>query len=147
MGYAAGEFDDFLAAADLAERVGEHLAVLGGDDGGQLLLAGVEQLAEREEDRGALGDRGVAPGGEGRAGGLDDGARVGDVGQRDLAGHLAGGGVGDGGGPVAAAGEVLATGPVTDGADASVGRCESHASILAAGEPPRAADSMYEFAR
>ncbi len=26
---AAGEFDDFLAAADLAERVGDHLAVLG----------------------------------------------------------------------------------------------------------------------
>ena len=47
---AAGEFDDLLAAGDLAERVGDHLAVLGGDDLGQLLLAGVEQLAEVEQD-------------------------------------------------------------------------------------------------
>ena len=42
----AGEFDDLLAAADLAERVGDHLAVLAGDDLGQLALALVEQLAE-----------------------------------------------------------------------------------------------------
>ena len=36
---AAGELDDLLAAAHLAQRVGEHLAVLGGDDRRQLLLA------------------------------------------------------------------------------------------------------------
>ena len=35
---AAGEFDDLLAAAHLAERVGDDLAVLAGDDLGQLLL-------------------------------------------------------------------------------------------------------------
>ena len=58
---AARELDDLHAAGDLAERVGEHLAVLGGEDLGQLLLAGVEQLAEREQHRLALGDRGVAP--------------------------------------------------------------------------------------
>ncbi len=47
----AGEFDDLLAAADLAEGVGDHLAVLAGDDLGQLTLALVEQLAELEQDR------------------------------------------------------------------------------------------------
>ena len=39
--HAAGELHDLLAAADLAQGVGEHLAVLGGDDLGQLALAGV----------------------------------------------------------------------------------------------------------
>ena len=63
---AAGELHDLLAAADLAQRVGEHLAVLGGDDRRQLVLAGVQQLAEREQDRGPLGQRGVPPGREGR---------------------------------------------------------------------------------
>ena len=57
----ARELDDLHAAGDLAERVGEHLAVLGGEDLGELALAGVEQLAEREHHRLALGDRGVAP--------------------------------------------------------------------------------------
>ena len=37
---AAGELDDLQAAGDLAERVGEHLAVLGGDDRGQLAPCG-----------------------------------------------------------------------------------------------------------
>ena len=47
---AAGEFDDLLAAAHLTQRVGDDLAVLAGDDLGQLLLAGVEQFAEVEQD-------------------------------------------------------------------------------------------------
>jgi len=38
MRYPAGEFDDFLAAADFAQRVGEYLAVFGGDDAGQFAL-------------------------------------------------------------------------------------------------------------
>ncbi len=58
---AAGELGDLEAAGHLAERVGEDLAVLGGDEGGDVLLALVEQLAEREEDLGALGQRDVAP--------------------------------------------------------------------------------------
>ncbi len=36
---AAGELDDLEAAGDLAERVGEDLAVLGGDDRGEVVLA------------------------------------------------------------------------------------------------------------
>ncbi len=115
VGDAAGEFDDFLAAGDLAEGVGEDLAVFGGDDGGEFLLAGVEKLAEGEEDRGALGQRGVAPGGERRCGGGDDGAGVVEVGQGQLPGDLTGGGVGDVGGAVGRAGERLAVHPVPDG--------------------------------
>ncbi len=90
MRYAAGELDDLLAAADLAQRVGDDLAVLAGDDLGQLVLARVEQLAEVEQDRRALGQRGVAPGGERGGGRVDDRAGVLDAGQRDLAGDLAG---------------------------------------------------------
>ncbi len=55
MRYAAGEFDDFLTAGDLAEGVGEHFAVLGGDDRGQFFLAGVQQLPECEQHRDPLG--------------------------------------------------------------------------------------------
>src|SRR3984893_10149248 len=51
---AAGEFDDLLAAADLAKGIGEYLAVFGGEDSGQFALSCVEQFAEFEHDRGAL---------------------------------------------------------------------------------------------
>ena len=44
---AAGELDDLEAALHLARGVGEHLAVLVGDDLGELLGARVDQLAER----------------------------------------------------------------------------------------------------
>ena len=51
---AARELDDLLAARDLAECVRVHLAVLAGDDPGQLTpLAFVEQLAEPEDHLGA----------------------------------------------------------------------------------------------
>ena len=51
----------------------DDLAVLGGDDFGEFALAGVEQFAEREDDLGALGEGGVAPGGERGGGGGDGG--------------------------------------------------------------------------
>ena len=89
MRYTAGEFDDLLAAADLTERVGDHLAVLTGDDLGQLALAGVEQLPEIEEQLSPLGQRGVAPCRECRGGRIDDGAGILDAAERDLAGDLA----------------------------------------------------------
>ena len=44
----AGELDVLEAALDLAPGVGERLAVLAGDDGGQRFAVGVEQLAERK---------------------------------------------------------------------------------------------------
>ena len=52
---AAGELDDLEAALDLAARVVDRLAVLGGDDAGELAGAGGEQLAEAEQDVRALG--------------------------------------------------------------------------------------------
>ena len=94
--------------------VGEHLAVLGGDDRGELVLAGVEQLAEREQHLGAPGQRGVPPRREGRLRGRDDVLAVGRGGQGELGGHLAGGRVGDVGEPVGAALEHGAVGPVVE---------------------------------
>ena len=111
---AAGELDDLLAAADLAERVGEHLAVLGGDDRCQLFLARVQQLAESEEDLRALGQRGVPPP---RKSGQRRGDDLIDVvlrSERELRGDLAGGRVGHVGEAPAVALEDLAGLPVVD---------------------------------
>ena len=58
---AAGKLDDLHATRNLTERIGEHLAVLLGDDRGYFFLTSVENLAEGEEDRCALGQRGIAP--------------------------------------------------------------------------------------
>ena len=52
---AAGELHDFLPAGHFAEGVIQDLAVLGRDDGGELALAGIEQLAEGEKDLCAAG--------------------------------------------------------------------------------------------
>ena len=86
--HPAGELDHLLAAADLPQRIGNHLAVLGGDDLGQLTLAGIEQLAEVEQDRPALGQRGITPRGECRRGRVDHGAGILHTGQRHLTSHL-----------------------------------------------------------
>ena len=114
VGDAAGELHDLLAAGDLAERVGVHLAVLGGDQVGELALAAVEQLAEGEEHLRAGGQRGLPPRLGGTRRGGDDGGGVRLVGQRDPAGDLAGGGVGDVGPPVGGAVEATAVRPVRD---------------------------------
>ena len=92
---AAGELHDLQAAADLAERISQHLAVLRGDDRRELLLAGVQDLAEAEQHLRAAGQRGLPPllpGGPGRGDGVVD-----VVGGREVdpAGHLAGGRVED----------------------------------------------------
>ena len=58
---AAGELDHLEPARDLAHRVGEHLAVLGGEDPREVLSVRVEELADREEELGALRERRRAP--------------------------------------------------------------------------------------
>jgi hypothetical protein len=94
-GDAAGEFDDFLAAGDLAEGIGDDLAVFGGDDLGQFLLARIQQLAEGEQDARPLRQRGVAPGGERLGGGGDRRFHGRLRTERHLAADDAGGGVRD----------------------------------------------------
>ena len=90
----ARELDDLQPARDLAARVGEHLAVLARDDRGQLVLVRVEQLAEREQDLRALGERRGAPLGAGGRGGLHGAIDVGGRRERNARDDLAGGGIG-----------------------------------------------------
>ncbi len=68
---AGRELDDLLAAQDLAHRVGDDLAVLAGDEAGQLGLAGVQQLTEREQHRLPLRDGVLRPLAEAALGGGD----------------------------------------------------------------------------
>ena len=49
---AAGELDVLQAAGDLAEGVAQHLAVLGGEQAGDLLAVGVDELPEAEHHLG-----------------------------------------------------------------------------------------------
>nr|WP_254801958.1 hypothetical protein [Kitasatospora sp. SUK 42] len=113
---AAGVLDDLQAAGDLAQRVRVHLAVLGDDDRGQLVAAGVQQLTEGEEHRRPLGHRGGAPLGEGRGGGGHGLVDLGDLGEVHVAGDLAGGRVEDvtTAGRRTGGGDRLAADPVND---------------------------------
>jgi hypothetical protein len=87
---AAGELGDLQTTGHLADRVGGHLAVLGGDERPDALLVVVEQLAEGEQHLGPLGQRRPTPLGSG------DGSVSNDLVNQclrrevDLAGHLAG---------------------------------------------------------
>lgn len=114
-GDAAGQVDDLQAAGDLAEGVRVDLAVLGDDQLGDRVAVGVEERAELEEDRGALGERGGTPGRPGVLGGGDGGVDLLDGGERDLGGHGAGGRVGDRAPVARRALDALATDPVVDG--------------------------------
>jgi hypothetical protein len=93
-GDPAGELDDLLAARDLTSRVGQDLAVLGGDDRRQLVGPCVEQLAEREEHLRAPRQRRVTPAGERRPGGGDRSLHVTRRGKRYPSRDLSGGRVG-----------------------------------------------------
>ena len=110
---AAGELDHFLAAGHLAQGIVQDLAVLGGDDRGELVLAGVQQLAESEEDLGAAGQGRVTPGRESGLRGGNGGVAVLGAGQGHLGGDFSGGGVGDGRGALADR-DVAAVDPVLD---------------------------------
>ena len=61
---AAGELDVLDPACHLAERVGVHLAVLGGDGRRELLAVAVEQVAEPEQHLGPARQRRRPPAGE-----------------------------------------------------------------------------------
>ena len=70
---AAGDLDIFDAAAQFALRLGQGLAVFGGDDRGQLVEMLFEQRLELEKKLHAVRGRRGAPGGESGVGGLDRG--------------------------------------------------------------------------
>jgi hypothetical protein len=90
---AAGEFDDFDAALDIALGVLDGLAVLAGEQDGELVLVGVEQLNEAGEHAGALLRVRRAPGGL-RGFGLRDGVvDLGFAREAHLRLHFAGAGV------------------------------------------------------
>ena len=60
----AAVLHDLEPARHLAQRVGEDLAVLAGEDRGDLLAPGMQQLADAEEELCPLRKRRLAPGGE-----------------------------------------------------------------------------------
>src|ERR1700733_16244373 len=114
MGQAGRELDDLLSARDLAERVREDLAVLGGDDLGQFVLAGVQEFSEPEEDRLTAGQRQVPPSGEGALCSGDGGVGLVLAGGGDSLGLDAKRGVIDGCGPVTGRPVLDAIDPVRD---------------------------------
>jgi hypothetical protein len=114
VGDAAGELHDLLAAGDLAQRIAVDLAVLGGDEVGQLALARVEELAEGEHDPGTSGEGGLGPGVCGLLGRGDHGLGIFGAGEGYPPGDLAGGGVGHVSPLVGGALEGCAVDPVWD---------------------------------
>ena len=105
VGDAAGELDVLEAAGHLAEGVGQHLAVLGGEEGGDLLAVGVDQLAEVEHHLRAARQRRGPPRRERGGGGGDGGVDLLDRGELDLGLLLAGGRVPDRAGAARGAGD------------------------------------------
>src|SRR6185369_6419702 len=88
---AAGEFDDLEAALHLAARVRQHLAVLAHDAPGELLDVLGDELAELEQDRRALPQRGPAPRDRRFLGDGDGAIDVGNRGEANPPGRRAGG--------------------------------------------------------
>ena len=80
---AGGELDVFEAARGFAFGVGEDFAVLAGEERGDFVEAGLEDLAEAEEDAGAAERRLGGPVGEGCGCGGDGGVDFGGSGERD----------------------------------------------------------------
>src|SRR5262249_11599427 len=80
---AAGELDDLESAVDLAERIRRDLAVLAGQERGDVLLVFLDELAVGEEDARPAGERGLAPAGEGLLRGRDRRVDVPSRTQRD----------------------------------------------------------------
>src|SRR5205814_8471109 len=70
-GEAAAELDHLESARNLAERVREHLAVLGREQAGEILTMRVEELADAEEELGAPPQRERTPLRESTLRGLD----------------------------------------------------------------------------
>ena len=72
---AAREFEVLEATGDLAERIGRDLAVLGGQQGGDVGPVRLDEVPDAEHDVGPLRERGRAPGREGGLRRRDGGVR------------------------------------------------------------------------
>ena len=93
MGHATGKFGDFNAALQIAQRIGNGLAVFHGNEGGQFFLVLGGELQKFHHHAGAeLGVLG-GPGGLCRLGIFDGGAELGLGGKGHLGLHFAGIGV------------------------------------------------------
>src|SRR5579871_6228840 len=101
MGRAAGELDDFYAALDRTLRVREDLAMFFRDEGGELRLMFLEQLAESCQDPRAAQRRRRAPRGKRPRSRLDGAIDVGSVGVRHRTDRFAGRRIAHGPGPAA----------------------------------------------
>jgi hypothetical protein len=77
MGDAAGIFDHLEAALDVAAGVGDHLAMLGGEEEGEILHVLFDQLLELEHHSGAALRVGRDPAGKRLAGGGDGPLEIG----------------------------------------------------------------------
>ncbi len=114
---AGGVLDVFEAAHDLAFGVGEDFAVLAIEEGGDLVHAGLEDVAQAEEDAGAAERRLRGPVGEGAGGGFDGGVQLGFGCEGNVGLHGAGGRVEDVAETAGGAADGSAVDPVGDLAD------------------------------
>ncbi len=116
----AAVLDDLEPARHLAERVGEHLAVLAREDLGDLLAPRVQQLTDAEEELGPFRERGRPPGRESLPRCLDGRVDLLHARKVDGAGLAAGRGVED---RAAAAGAAVDPAPADPVRDARRSRC------------------------
>src|SRR5581483_4388074 len=132
---AARELDDVEPTRDLGAGVVEHLAVLGRDRAGDVLGVRVEEVAEAEQDPGALAERGAAPCGERTARRVDRGIDVALARERDALADRSRGGIED----VADTAGLVVRGrpvdPVGDDGERRERRRAGHRTSLAARRP------------
>jgi hypothetical protein len=108
------ELDVLDAARDLPQGVRGDLAVLGGQEAGDLGAMLVDEVADAEEDLGAPREGGGAPLREGFGGRSDGGVDLLDGGEVDLTREPAGGGLPDRPVPAGGSGHAPAADPMID---------------------------------
>src|SRR5439155_4416883 len=117
LGNSAAELDHLEPARDLPLCVAEHLAVLGGQEPGQVVLMLEQELAHAEEERRFLREGRRAPVGERRLRGLNSAVHLLDRREIHRAALAAGRRVVDGAGPAGFTGDGSTADPVTDPLD------------------------------
>ena len=88
--HATGELDVLQPARDLAQGIARDLAMLGGQQRGQVLAMGLDQVPDPEQDLGPLRERRCAPGRERRCGRGDGSIDIVDRGEVDPTDDLPG---------------------------------------------------------